>query len=1304
MFLSTAEPTTAEGASKNPTKTPCSQYVFNTALTRAKSLVVCAGNPFLLMKIEKQVNNVDKRPFWAEYIRRCIENETFIIPASLQESNTDRQDKLSKLRALVFKSGRNTNLNPSPEKDLDSITGAYKKAFENLPNLQRCRVQLKYAMGGMQWQMNEKDGNWWERNPPSPTQKKELPIKVVLYCKLEFLSYHKAFAHPIHPKQPVVILNGSSNRKGAFDGDIVAIELYDSNVESEKRFGKVIRVIQKCHQERHVCQVDRYSTIHFKSIDKKTPTFVNLPRISRDLLRYRKEDIMAGLKSQNQWVVVFEEDSLPLTGDNTLPKIKEVISAASAKHLLFVVKEIGWDRKYRLPLGAVVESLPLGTNFFNAEKLLRAAYSVIKDDFDAVNDEEDEREEISGPLPPGVVCQAFTIESNQLHNADYALSLVRESDDTYTMSVLVPNVGGQLEQDSVYDTRACAFGNYVHNELDHSILPASICQKLGLSLTRICDVFVVAATVTVQQDGRVNVASDPVIKVGKVQLQVKLNHVEAQCLIDQDPSSFSISLNRKYNQYPSSAGQPNLLQSLKLLYKMAVHLRVERLGQVAYAYNFIKEKPRESWQAYLLEDELMVWANAAVAKYVYQHMPRYAVLIRERRPPEEEKLLENLSGVIGHSVALNRVRRISSLTDLDPFIIPHSILQELHKAIENRDAVHLQQLLTSDYLYPQLAAASARLRAISQRDEYICSNNVHSSDTISPFHHHSLCLDHYTHFTSPTKCFCDVVMQRILLSILSNTECSYTVKQLENLCCHLNVRSQEAKLFQQEVNLLGFAQQFGDSCEETLAYVHKNEDRYEVYSSEFKYQSCLKKSYCHTSTLVCSEEEKNEFLKWKVFMFSFHGNDFILNNSKLSFSCEHSANALIEMAVFCSPEDTPSLASCDSSKLSKSSNYQDKLNIHKLSSALKECMVTVDASKWQSIISKIDNLSEDTMQQLSNVLPKLQVERLSAPSLATVKQFKASPVLKYEVKRKLDSNSIVPVWLGQSLLREPIMTPCLQLMEVAPELHICLQHNKYPAECFSDPMLSQASKAVYTSLDEYVMLWEKVYVAEVAHGSVHYSKKPLIMLKDVPLQWPELKIPENSIDEYLVPGGPIILEIFPEKRCFLMYGIHIDVGDLVCVRYGVKEEQCKAVYHFVVSDVYEVEESSEEDFEDEESFEEDEESFEQDEESFEQNEESFEQYEELFEQYEESFEQDEESFEEGYQLSGTDFLKLFGENDELLIEEDENLSEKNQLPLIIEMKPISRTSCQVSQKMVDALRQHQPTCEIQVINIQESHQ
>ena len=1245
MFLSTAEPTTAEGASKNPTKTPCSQYVFNTALTRAKSLVVCAGNPFLLMKIEENTpQNRDKRPFWAEYIRRCIENETFIVPGSLQVSNTDRQNKLSKLRALVFKSDSQAKLaNFLSDRRLDSITMAYKKAFESLPNLQRCKIELKYAMGGMQWQVREDKDDSREIG----VQQGSIPKNVPQY-NLEVVTYRKALAHPLNANKPVVTLNGLGNRKGAFDGDVVAIELYEPVEQTDKTYGKVTGVIQKCHQERYVCRVNRHSTLYFHPINRKTPTFVNLPRISRDLLKFRREDIEAGLKSQYQWVVVFEEDSIPLSGEDNLPRIKEIISTESANKLLFIVQEIGWDPEYRLPLGAVVESLPLGTNLFHAERLLRAAYSVVKDNWDKSDEEKKEEShenvEASVELPgPGVVCQTFTIDPSDARNLDDALSLVRESDDTYTMSVHIANVGGQLEENSAIDKRAQSRGNSVYGFF-RNMLPAAVCQQFSLSPKRVCDVLTVSTTATVEKDETITVVDfDPVIKVGKVQSQVQLDYSEAQLILDQDPSRQSSILRSKLAHYPSIEDQPDLPQSLDLLFKIAMHLRVKRLGQAAFVYDFSEEEVEESWQAHLLVEELMVWANSTVAMYVFQHLPNFAILRRQGCPPGEEvkELFERFGGVLGHSVGLSRLGNIGSTNQPSPFLIPHSTMLQLQRAIKNKNTFHLQQLLTSDYLYPQLAAATARLRAISQRAEYVCSKSIGqlpsddsstSDGIISPFRHHSLCLDYYTHFTSPIRRFCDIVVQRLLLSILNNTECSYSAEQLEKLCRHFNIRFREAKQFQKEKIHLEFAKQFGESCEETRVYVHRNRNRFEVSFPDLKYKSCLKwqKAEFHVSALVC-EEQKGGLLKWRAFMFSFNGNDFILDNPKVHLTVEDSEYSMVDMTVFYRSDSDGVAIDSPKLHLKKATKDQDKLKRYQISSVLTQDVIAIDAEKWQNIIAHVDSLSEDTMQQLSDVLIKPQPVEQSGNNRATSvdhERFEVSPILKYEVKQMLGSNSIVPVWLGQTLLREPILTPCIQLMEVAPELRICLQHNTHPAECFSDPHFGQASKAAYTSLEEYVRLWEKVFLAEVAEDSVQDRDKSLTILKDVPLQWPKLKIPENSTDEYFVPEGLVKLTIPPEKRDFLEYNIRINIGDLVCVRYDIKEEQCRAVYHLVVENKYAGDQPSDD------------------------------------------------------------------------IEEEEN---KDKLPLVVTMKYIGRSSCQVSPRMADVLLKHQPTCELQVINLQESY-
>ena len=52
VFMSTTEPIDKDGNTCNPTKSPCDRYVFNTVLTRAKSLVVAVGSPLVLLNTE----------------------------------------------------------------------------------------------------------------------------------------------------------------------------------------------------------------------------------------------------------------------------------------------------------------------------------------------------------------------------------------------------------------------------------------------------------------------------------------------------------------------------------------------------------------------------------------------------------------------------------------------------------------------------------------------------------------------------------------------------------------------------------------------------------------------------------------------------------------------------------------------------------------------------------------------------------------------------------------------------------------------------------------------------------------------------------------------------------------------------------------------------------------------------------------------------------------------------------------------------------------------------------------------------
>ena len=92
LFISTVECVHDGFQSANPTKSFCNRYVFNTALTRAQSLVVVAGNPFLLLKVEAAM----PMPMgcWREYLRRCMDHNTFIVPKEICNGDVNVVEKL----------------------------------------------------------------------------------------------------------------------------------------------------------------------------------------------------------------------------------------------------------------------------------------------------------------------------------------------------------------------------------------------------------------------------------------------------------------------------------------------------------------------------------------------------------------------------------------------------------------------------------------------------------------------------------------------------------------------------------------------------------------------------------------------------------------------------------------------------------------------------------------------------------------------------------------------------------------------------------------------------------------------------------------------------------------------------------------------------------------------------------------------------------------------------------------------------------------------------------------------------------
>ena len=75
LFMSTVESLECNGRPFDPLKSFCNPALFNTAITRSKSLVVAVGNPLVLLLSEATMDNL--KWCWREFISRCLRNETF---------------------------------------------------------------------------------------------------------------------------------------------------------------------------------------------------------------------------------------------------------------------------------------------------------------------------------------------------------------------------------------------------------------------------------------------------------------------------------------------------------------------------------------------------------------------------------------------------------------------------------------------------------------------------------------------------------------------------------------------------------------------------------------------------------------------------------------------------------------------------------------------------------------------------------------------------------------------------------------------------------------------------------------------------------------------------------------------------------------------------------------------------------------------------------------------------------------------------------------------------------------------------
>ena len=150
--MSTSEPLEIDGKSKDPLKSLCNPFVFNTAISRAQSLVVAVGNPFMLLKIEAETGN-SRRHCWREYLRQCLDKNAIYFQKSCLKQRlsvlSELKESLSKFHETGIRQRiRSTSLSSensmvvSPIQTSPSLVSCLK---QSLPKKQQTKAVMSYA-------------------------------------------------------------------------------------------------------------------------------------------------------------------------------------------------------------------------------------------------------------------------------------------------------------------------------------------------------------------------------------------------------------------------------------------------------------------------------------------------------------------------------------------------------------------------------------------------------------------------------------------------------------------------------------------------------------------------------------------------------------------------------------------------------------------------------------------------------------------------------------------------------------------------------------------------------------------------------------------------------------------------------------------------------------------------------------------------------------------------------------------------------------------------------------------------------
>ncbi|XP_052254570.1 helicase with zinc finger domain 2-like [Dreissena polymorpha] len=623
-------------------------------------------------------------------------------------------------------------------------------------------------------------------------------------CTIQMEGAHEAFCSPVGGNHPfsVIEISGRSKIGQVFNEDKVLVELLDDNKTHEKRFGKVLGVLER---QRHkdvknpvfICTLDDMESHLVRPMCKTVPKVHIINKQVAEKYGYKGKRFKVEVYEYNERAGILCD-----------PKIYD-INPAGQKTYVFLVAYISWSPLHVYPIGAIIKilnwgnSIPKGLAILNLQHEVPSMYkqeTVQRTESIVRRGGDEPSENMFVGRTDLTHLEVFTIDPPDAKDLDDALS-IEDDGDGYRVGVHIADVSSFVEKDDPIDNeahdRSTTF--YPGIRRPRNMIPeplgSNLCSLLPHRRRLTMSVFFL-----LDNTGRPRQMEGDnfLIEESFIRSRKQLSYGEAQKIIQSNESCHDNQLSK----------------DIRMLFRLAKHIRMRRLGKSMYSINqdweecADDESMSETKEAHYLVEEFMIMANKKIAEVLKRRF-QGCLPIRRQPPPSLEGLQEfiNNNGPYIDIMSMFQGKGLKGVergvynylhnTDHSKETKTVAVSEVLWKRMKSSPEFAAKSLQT-DLLFAYQHVIYQEWLSIQERAGYVCAASVSEDDG----KHYSLGLYPYTHFTSPIRRYNDLVIHRLLRAYIRRQPSPYSRNEIENICVKVNTMSRRSKQYQRDCRAL----------------------------------------------------------------------------------------------------------------------------------------------------------------------------------------------------------------------------------------------------------------------------------------------------------------------------------------------------------------------------------------------------------------------------------------------------------------------------------------------------------------------